>query len=543
MSSRNLRIRTAIVFFFCIGCYTVLLCNLFVIQIMNQSFFANLGMHQYTLMLCQLPSRAPILDRHGTVLATNTSSLSAFLIPKEITDYETIQQFLTTHFPQAAQRLPHRLDSSFFYIKRRLTEPEKELIAACTAPDIHLLEESSRFYRLISAAPVIGFTDIDNVGRAGIELSHNSQLTGTPTKMRLEKDARSGYFYFSKEIQQEGQESVPVQLTLDTDLQFLVDDEIKRACEQCHATETNAVILNPLNGDLLALSSYPSALPNDPYFDFHYTKPRAVTEQYELGSVLKVCAALAALEEGVVTPDELIDCKQSSSCIIDGRPITTCTPHGLLPFCDVIAFSNNIGIAQLAKRLGPRIYDHYQRLGFGKKTGIPLAAEAAGFVNPPSKWSRQSIISLSYGYEISASLLQLAQAFALIAHEGKKVTPRLLLSDPITISEEALYSSKSIAAIRDILRKTTTHGTGKRAQLAGFDVMSKTGSANTLVNGRYDHDKNMYTAAAIIEKGNYKRVVVVSVKEADTPHAFASTIAMPLLRRIAEKMVIHERVV
>lgn len=543
MSSRSLRVRTAIVFFFCIGCYMVLLGNLFVIQIMNQSFFAALGIHQYTLTLSQLPSRAPILDRQGTVLASNKASLSAFLIPKEITDYETIQQFLTIHFPQAAQRLPHRLDSAFFYIKRRLTPEEQEFIAHAQLPHIHLLEESSRFYLLPSAAPVIGFTNIDNVGCAGIELSYNSQLTGTPTKMRLEKDARSGYFYFSKEIQQEGQKSIAVQLTLDADLQFLVDDEIKRACEQYHATETHAVLLNPQNGDILALSSYPHALPDDPHFDFHFTKPRTVTEQYELGSVLKVCAALAALEEGVVTPDELIDCKNSTSCIIDGRPITTWTPHGLLPFGDVIAFSNNIGIAQVAKRLGPRIYDHYQRMGFGKKTGIPLAAEAAGFVNPPSKWSRQSIISLSYGYEISVSLLQLAHAFALIAHDGKKVAPRLLLSDPITISEEPLYSEASIAAIKNMLRKTTTHGTGKRAHLAGFDVMSKTGSANTLVNGRYDHDKNMYTAAAIIEKGNYKRVVVVSVKEADMPHAFASTIAMPLLRRIAEKMVIHERVV
>ncbi len=543
MSSRNIRVRTAIIFFMFAFCYVILLCNLFVIQIMNQSFFASLGTQQYRIALTQLPPRGPIVDRTGSLfLATNKTCISAFLIPKHLSHLETINRFLLQHFPDAFHRLQSRLGSSFMYIKRRLTQNEQACIAAFGSADIHLLEESSRFYPLPSAAPLVGFTDIDNVGRAGIELSCNSQLTGRPTKVLLEKDARSGYFYFSKEQQEAGKESVPIQLTIDGALQFLVDEEIASACSRYHAIETAALILNPENGDILALSSYPYTHPDDPHFDLHNTKQRAVTEQYELGSVLKVCAALAALEEKVVSPDELIDCKMSKRCIIDGRPITTWTPHGILPFKDVIAFSNNIGIAQVAKRLGPRIYDHYQQLGFGKKTGIPLPAEATGFVNPPSQWSQQSIISLSYGYEISASLIQLAQTFALIAHDGKLVKPRLLLSDAIQISDKPLYSPQTIATIKDILRKTTTHGTGKRAKLAGFDVMSKTGSANTIVDGQYNHDKNIYTAAAIIEKDSYKRVVIACVKEPDTPNAFASTIAIPVFRRIAEKMVIHERV-
>ncbi len=543
MSSRNIRVRTAIIFFMFAFGYAILLCNLFVIQIMNQSFFASLGTHQYRITLTQLPPRGSIVDRTGSLfLATNRACLSAFLIPKHLSNLEKINRFLLQHFPDAYNRLQSRLDSTFMYIKRRLTQDEQASIAECGNADIHLLEESSRFYPLSSAAPLLGFTDIDNVGRAGIELSCNDQLTGCPTKALLEKDARSGYFYFSKELQETGKKSVPIHLTIDGALQFLVDEEIASACSRYHATETAAVILNPENGDLLALSSYPYSNPNDPHFDLYHTKQRAVTEQHELGSVLKVFAALAALEEKVVTPDEPIDCKMSKRCIVDGRPITTWTPHGILPFRDIIAFSNNIGIAQVAKRLGPRIYDHYQRLGFGKKTGIPLPAEATGFVNPPSQWSDQSIISLSYGYEISASLIQLAQAFALIAHDGKQVTPRLLLSDAIQISDEPLYSPESIATIRDILRKTTTHGTARRARLSGFDVMSKTGSANTIVDGQYNHDKNIYTAAAIIEKDKYKRVVIACVKEPDTPNAFASTIAIPVLRRIAEKMVIHERV-
>ncbi len=542
MSSRTIRSRAALVFFVSIGCYAILLCNLFVIQILNSSFFSSLGSHQYRLTITQLPDRGPILDRTGTdYLATNRSCISAFIIPKQMHNPEAMYTFLQEQFPDACKRLNNHKQSSFMYIKRRLTEQELQAIKAIHSSDIHLLEESSRFYPLPSAAPLIGFTDIDNVGRAGIEQTCNELLTGTPMKMLLEKDARSGYFYFHKELQEAGTQSVPIQLTIDSTLQFLMDEELAAACKRYCAKEASALIINPDNGDILALSSYPYTNPDDPQFDFYYTKQRAVTEQYELGSVLKVFAALAALEQKIVTPDEPINCKNSTRCVIDGRPITTWTAHGILPFSDVIAFSNNIGIAQVAKRLGPDIVTHYERLGFGKKVGIPLPAEAPGFINPPSKWSAQSIISLSYGYEISASLLQLAQAFSLIAHDGSFVCPRLLLTDPIRISEQPLYSQESIASIKDILRKTTEHGTGKRAKLAGFDVMSKTGSANTLVNGAYDHDKNIYTAAAIIEKGSYKRVIVTCIKESNVENAFASTIAMPVLRRIAEKMVIHER--
>ena len=154
---------------------------------------------------------------------------------------------------------------------------------------------------------------------------------------------------------------------------------------------------------------------------------------------MKVCAALAALEEGVVTPDELIDCKNSLTTHIDGRIINTVQAHGIIPFTDVIAFSNNIGIAIVAKRLE---YKHCMiitnKLGFGSKTGIKFPGENTGFVNPPENWSKQSIISLSYGYEVSATLLQLACAFCMIA-TGYKVTPTLIVNQCVPQDAHKIY--------------------------------------------------------------------------------------------------------
>ncbi len=469
--------------------------------------------------------------------------MSAFLVPKDISDQKIILAFLTEHFPSAAHRLQSDPFASFMYIKRRLSEKDLELISHINLPCIHLLSETNRFYPIPSAAPLIGFTDIDNVGKAGIELSYNRQLTGSPTTICLEKDARSGYYYFDKQLTLQGIQSEPVHLTIDGDLQFLVDQELAIAREQFNATSAAVLILDPSTGDILALSSAPYSLPTDPHFAIEHARQLAVTDQYEFGSVMKVFAALAALEEKVVFPDELIDCKNSRKCTLNGRPITTWSPHGIIPFSDVIAFSNNIGIAQVALRIGTKLYDHYCKLGFGKKIGLCIPAEASGFIQSPDKWSAQSLISLSYGYELAATLIQVAQAFTVIAHNGKLVRPRISLSEPITISEEPLYSKQSIDTMRDILRKTTKHGTGWRAQLKGFDVLTKTGSANTVVNGQYDHDKNIYSAAALLQKGEYKRIIVTFVKEADTPNAFASTIAMPLVRNIMQKMVIHERVI
>ena len=197
----------------------------------------------------------------------------------------------------------------------------------------------------------------------------------------------------------------------------------------------------------------------------------------------------------------------------------------------------------MAKRLNEKLYDHYTRIGFGSKTGIALPGEQAGLINHPSKWSKQSIISLSYGYELSSTLLQLASAFSMIANEGHPTVPKLILDTQPQAIPDTLYRQETSATRKDILRRATKYGTGWRFQLRGYDIMSKTGTANLLENGTYSEHKNIFTCASIVEKGPYKRVIVSYITEARTPHAHADTVAVPLQKRIAEKMIIHERVV
>jgi cell division protein FtsI (penicillin-binding protein 3) len=388
-------------------------------------------------------------------------------------------------------------------------------------------------------------------------------------------------------------------LTIDADLQFLVQEAVQKTVDTFHAKEAAVLIMDPQNGEILAMLSYPYFDPNNPYKAIADNfKNKIITDAHELGSVMKVCAALAALEEEVVTPDELIDCQNTLTTHIDGRTINTVQAHGVIPFTNVIALSNNIGIAIVAKRLGTRLYDHYKKLGFGCKTGIAFPGENTGIVNPPEKWSKQSIISLSYGYEVSATILQLACAFCTIA-TGYKVKPILIrknpsiqpptpscgghsgrtekdskaksgsqLLDPISTPNSNLsssvrpecfakhsdakciegspknkiYSDSAHNTIKEILEKTTLYGTARRARIKGYRVMSKTGTANMLIDGHYNPDKHLYTCAGIIEKDNYQRVIVTFVKEVQQKNVFASTVAVPLFESVAERMLIHDKI-
>lgn len=540
------KIRTTCIFFLFTSLFCIALIHLFSLQIKQHSFFSSLGNKQYHVTVTNHPPRAAIVDRNNVPLALNKESLAAFILPKTIEKPQELKRFLKKHFPAALERWRKRPESHFLYVKRKLTDEERTLIEESSLEDIKILSEPNRFYPSSSSGSIIGITNIDNTGLFGIELQFDTELKGTPTTNILEKDARSGRFYFSKQTTQEGTAGTPVKLTIDSDLQFLVQEELNTRAQFYGVKEGAAIVLNPDNGDILAMASFPTFEPNDTTsLSLVSTKNTAVTESYEFGSALKAFVALAALEEGLVTADEQIDCENKKTTYVEGRKINNWEAQGLLSFEQVIVRSNNIGIAKVAKRLDSTLYDHYIKLGFGSRTGIPFPGEQAGFVNPPEKWSKQSIISLSYGYEITTTLLRLTSAFSIFANGGHLVTPRLVLEpEQFQKTPEKVYSDQSINTMRAILEKTTSkQGTAKYAAINGYTTMGKTSTANLIVDGKYDETKNFYGFVGIIEKGDYKRVIGCFLKESPRKNLFASTVAAPLFRKIVEKLLIHANVI
>ena len=509
------KIRSGFIFLFFCSLYLIILCNLYSIQIKQRNFFMHLGQQQYNVTVKNKPPRALIYDRNDHPLALNKQRLSAFIMPKKIKTIEQLEPFLKTNYPEALKRLYASPNAHFLYVKRKLTPEQIKTIEEKQISDIKFLQEPNRMYPVQSLGPIVGITDIDNEGLFGIELLYNDRLAGTPTTYMLEKDARSGQYYFEKRTTEQGAEGKPVTLTIDANLQFLVHEELRETVEIFHAQEGAVIVMNPSNGEIIALAQEPTFNPNNTEsLNLEYTKNKPLTDVHELGSVMKVFVALAALEEGVVEPDELIDCENTKSTLLNGMPVNTWRAHGIIPFSEVIQVSNNIGIAKVAQRLGPLLYEHYKRLGFGNKTSLNWPGQQKGFVNPPHNWSKKSLISLSFGYEITASLLQLAQAFCIIANNGYPIRPTLV-RDPhpeSVLMDAPLYHHETITIIRDILEKTVKQGTARRAALQGYRIMGKTGTANLLIDGTYNPDHNTHTFIGIIAKAEYKQAYKEYVK-------------------------------
>ena len=550
MIDKTYKLKTSYIFLFFFVLYCIVLLNLFSLQIRQHEFYKEIAAKQYLTTVTTYPSRASIFDRNGTPLALNRESIAAFIMPKTLEDPKKLEGFLKKHFPEAVERFQKKKQANFVYIKRNLTEKEQNLITNAGIPDIHFLTEPRRFYPIESTGSLIGITDIDNQGIFGFELLFNTQLAGTPTTTLLEKDARSGRFYFSQQTTESGSLGTPVTLTIDADIQFLVQEELNNQAEKYHVKEAAAVVMDPITGDIIAMASYPTFNPNETTnLELSATKNTAVTESYEFGSALKTFCALAALEEGVVTADEEINCLNTKTAIVEGRTINTVYADGIIPFTMVIQRSNNIGIAKVAKRLGTKLYDHYKKMGFGAKTGIPFQGEQAGFVNHPKNWSKQSIISLSYGYEITTTLLRLTTSFCLFANNGYLIQPRLVINPEQPHKEPIkIYSDKNIEIMRDILEKSTSTlaGTGKHAAIKGYRTLGKTSTANLLEHGVYNPHKNFYGFIGSIEEikdsNGYKRVIGCYLKESPRHGLYAGTVAAPLFHKIAEKLLLHDKV-
>lgn len=543
--NREYSVRISFLFLLFCSVYALILINLYFIQVKHRDFYLHLAQQQHNVTIKKTPPRALIYDRTQQILALNKNSLAAFTLPKKLEEPATLKNFLATYFPQAAERLETHKDQHFMFIKRKLTPEQLERIQQSNLPDLYLIEEPSRYYPIESTGPLVGITDVDNVGLFGMELLYNDTLAGVPTTYSLQKDARSGYFYFKKETRVEGSSGSPITLTIDANLQFLAYEALKETVERYEAQEGAVLVMDPETGHILTTAQFPDFDPNNTEnIVQEHTKLKAATDVHELGSVMKVFVTLAALEEGVVTPEEEIDCRYTKTTLINGMRVNTWKEHGVIPFCEVIQFSNNIGIALVAQRLGPKLYDHYKRFGFCKKTGLALPGEQHGSITHPKRWSKQSLISLSFGYEVSATLLQLATAFCIVANGGYAVQPQFILEpSPLkNVQTEQLYRTETIQIVQDILEKTVTQGTARRAALKGYRVMGKTGTANLIIDGKYNPDHNIYTFAGIVQKDDYKRVIVTFIKNAKKKNLYASQVAVPLFERVMEHVLIHDKV-
>lgn len=491
--------------------------------------------------------RGTILTRSGWRLAMSVPSQSVYVNPMKLPSIgvaaELLGLVLNLDRDTLEQKLKEAYDGhrGFIWVKRKISQEELDSLRKLGLDWIGVAHESQRRYpNRKLAAHVLGSVNSEERGNAGIEMALDSELRGVSGLERLLTDAkRHG---IASRVSIPPKPGASITLTIDEQVQFVAERELAQAVEAHHAFSGSIVVMDPNNGDILAMASYPIYDPNEPPAAGEFPPERinhAIQLPFEPGSVFKVFNFSAALETTKLTPDTPINC-HGGAIHVGGRTIHD--SHGgmaVVPMKTVLAKSSNVGAIEVGSRVGQdNMYDYVHRFGFGQRTGVPLPAENRGKLRTTDRWSKVSLASISIGQEISVTTLQLAQAASAIANGGSLVKPRLILKKgdqtipagtPVRILKpETAFTMKSM------MEGVVLVGTGSRARLAGYSTAGKTGSAQIFdqATKRYSHFYNgSYLGFAPLT--NPRIVVVVTVNGTRGESGFGGVTSAPVFKTVA----------
>ncbi|MYB51939.1 MAG: transpeptidase family protein [Acidobacteriia bacterium] len=451
--------------------------------------------------------RGHLIDRHGRELALSMQMDSIGIFSNHVSDPPAVAAALAEAVAVDEQALRRRIErGGFQWVKRMVTLAEAQRARALDLDILHFEEESRRYYPYGSvAAQVLGTVGIDHTGQAGLEQKFESRLRGTPGRGLMQYDALQRRYGW--QVLQAPKSGSDVLLNLDLELQSLADLELERAVRETKARSGTIVLMRPGSGEILAMASWPRFDPNGlsrTKEDLENLRNFAVSAMVEPGSTFKVLTASAALEEGLVSVEDEFDCEMGGMWI-DRRRIRDHHPYGILTMPQVLMKSSNIGTIKIGYRVGAeRLHDYIRRFGFGAKTGVNLPGEIHGLVRPLERWSAASLASLSMGQEIGVTAVQMAGLFGTIANGGVRVKPRIVRAIresgsqevPLELrSAERVISQDTAATMQAILEQVVQSGTGRFAQIQGYRVAGKTGTAQMINPVTRSYRDGMYLAS------------------------------------------------
>jgi cell division protein FtsI (penicillin-binding protein 3) len=492
--------------------------------------------------------RGDLVDRRGRVLATSVDADTIYAIPSAIDNEAAVVAELCRAFGDCTkaerQDLTDRLKKQryFAYVRRQVSPEEAQRVKALNLDGVDFQKESRRYYpNKELAAHLLGFVGVDNKGLGGIESAYDSQIRGKEGKILVHSDARRHAF---NRFERPPTAGSTIELTIDEYLQHIAERELHAGVAEHHAIGGSAIIMDPHTGEILAMANEPTFNPNV-YRDFPEIdrRNRAVQNLYEPGSTFKVVTASAAIEERIMPVDAPIDVS-GGHIRIGSRIVSDTHSYGVLSFTDVIVKSSNVGAIKIGFKLGPdRLSDYVQKFGFGRPVSPDFPSENPGIVWDRTKLTDSALASVSMGYQIGVTPLQMAAAVSSVANGGEYVEPRIVRAAyhdnrRYEVKPKVLrraISPDTAAVLTTIMEQVVERGTGKGfAEIPGFTIAGKTGTANTLVNGRYSN--NTYASfVGFLPSRDPKVTILVML---DSPHGSAShfggPVAGPIFRRIAE---------
>ena len=500
-------------------------------------------------------ARGTIFDRTGQPLAKSLPAESVVVNPRRIPDVDVAAELLAAVLKLNRAQLRARLQAAstrgggFLWVKRKISAQEAERLRTLKLEWVEFRPELRRFYpNRTMASHVIGSTgyveDAER-GNAGIEGAFDEELAGRPGQARVFTDVKQNPY--ESVMVRKPEPGANLTLTIDANLQYIAEKELDKAVAASGATTGTVIVLNPYNGDVLAMAVYPRFDPNLPPSPHEAENARsnlAVSTPFEPGSVFKVITLAAALETTNLRPDTLINCGNGSINLF-GRVIHDHANYSALSMADVLAKSSNIGAIQIGLKIGEKaLYEYVTRFGFGRKSGVDLPGESTGLLRRVKDWTPSSIGSIAMGHEVSTTSMQLALAGAAVANGGLLIKPRLVMArqrdgEPVeTYAPEKptrILKPETAILMRQMMEGVVLHGTGKRAILSGYTSGGKTGSAQI-----YDLKAHVYTHTYNSSFLGFAPVanpqVVISVTLNGTSHGdsgFGGVVAAPVFREVA----------
>ena len=399
------------------------------LQLFNGEALAMKAERQHQQIVNIEGERGVIFDRAMRELAVNLDMPSVYGDPSSMENPGDVARKISENVDISSKALAKRLDNDrqFVWIRRRMTPEAVKNIEAMNLKGIGFIPETKRFYpKKELIGHLLGFTDIDDHGIEGVERYYEKALHGKKGTILLERDARRRTVLTNTLL--DPLKGDNLRLTIDEVIQHIMEKELAAAIDEHHAADGVGIVMDPYTGEVLAMAVYPRFNPNTPgQYSSEQWRNRAITDIYEPGSTFKIVTASGVLEEGLVSPNEIVH-DGSGSMVYGGAVIHDPHPTNQpMTFKEVVAHSSNVGTAKISVMLGKeRLYQYARRFGFGEKTGLDLPGEVAGIIRNPSTWSGRSLMTISIGQEVGVTPIQLITAMSAIANGGWLVRPHIV---------------------------------------------------------------------------------------------------------------------
>ncbi len=531
------------------------------IQIINYENVNKLANESWNRSFPLNASRGVIYDRNNNELASNIASMSLYVIPRQIVNKELCASQLSNIIDISYDKLLEKISKNTSIVKifpegKNLDENTCKKIASLRLDGVYLVYDNKRYYPYNELlAHSIGFVGIDNQGLAGLESKYDELLKGKDGQLNYKLDAKGGLLDgLSSEIVSPVN-GYNIQLTIDLKIQQIIERELKNAYLKYNPESIYAIAMNPSNGQILAISSFPSFDLNN-YKDYNqeiYNRNLPVWKSYEPGSTFKVFSFAAGLQENKF--DMFKDTYYDKGYeIIDGRTIKSWKKggHGLQTFLEVLENSSNPGFVEISKRLGKEtLYKYVKDFGFSKKTNVDLVGETSGIFYSYDNYSTLNNATVSFGQGISVSMIQMIRAFCCLINGGVLYTPsitksilmpysnELIYEIPTIIENDSVISKKTSELMRYALESVVAKGSGRKAYIEGYRVGGKTGTAQIAENGVYLQGQYILSMISAFPMNEPKIAIYVAMEKPHSLIQYGGTIIGPILNNIISDVGIY----